>query len=347
MRKKLYVNGLGTLKSRLVRSLGSMPHWITVDLIEDADCVITDEPLNRNTPTLVVGNNRCQENDICEYMSEVDIDNPQILRIKLEIAIRRHKEFVHKEFIHHKIEGIKSDLMYFENAVNELYIVYQPIVRASSKSVFGYEALMRSSFDGFKGPGHLAELANRLELSRELGRIVRSKAPILFLESRVNGFLFINMFASELFDPLLTEDKSPINRMSSRVVLEITEREAIDNSEEFKDKLKELKKLSYKIAVDDLGSGYSGLASILEVNPDVIKLEMLFSQRIQHSSLKQNLVASMVKFCNDTGKEIIAEGVETQEEFDILREIGVDLFQGYLLARPGTLTQEINWKAIH
>lgn len=264
----------------------------------------------------------------------------------MKIAKRKLKRFLSEETIKHKIQETKNDIEYFESVVSEIYLVYQPIVRASTQSVFGYEALLRSRHPDFKGPGHLVDLSNKLGMSMDLGRIIRSQAPIPFIEKSKMEFLFINMFASELLDHELHADVSLMSRVRDRVVLEVTERESIDSSPEFKNALMNLRKLSYKIAVDDLGSGYSGLSSIMEIDPDIIKLEMVFSKEIHESEIKRNLVSSMVDFCNASGKEIIAEGVETIEEYKTLLDIGVDLYQGYLFARPGEAFPAVNWPKV-
>ena len=101
------------------------------------------------------------------------------------------------------------------------------------------------------------------------------------------------------------------------------------------DKVAELRRLGFQIAIDDLGAGYAGLTSFTQLEPEFVKLDMSLIRDVDHSSTKQKIIRSMVALCHDMGKQIVAEGVERREEQDSLVELGCDLLQGYLFARPG------------
>jgi EAL domain-containing protein (putative c-di-GMP-specific phosphodiesterase class I) len=99
--------------------------------------------------------------------------------------------------------------------------------------------------------------------------------------------------------------------------------------------LKTFREIGYRFAVDDAGSGYAGLGSIANLEPDFIKLDISLINSIDTNFIKQNLVESMVKFANDHGAQVIAEGVERAEEFETVKALGVHLVQGFYLHRPG------------
>jgi EAL domain-containing protein (putative c-di-GMP-specific phosphodiesterase class I) len=101
--------------------------------------------------------------------------------------------------------------------------------------------------------------------------------------------------------------------------------------------------MGYRIAVDDLGAGYAGLTSLVELDPDVVKLDMALIRDIDRDPRKRRVVASLVRLCTELDRLVIAEGVERQGELEVLRELGCDLIQGYLLARPGPPFPEVRW----
>jgi len=122
-----------------------------------------------------------------------------------------------------------------------------------------------------------------------------------------------------------------------RVVIEITERTAIKDYPKFRERLRAFRERGFRFAVDDAGSGYAGLGSIANLEPDFIKLDISLINAIDTNFIKQNLVETMVKFANDHGAKVIAEGVERAEEFNAVHELGVHLVQGFFLHRPSHL----------
>ena len=96
----------------------------------------------------------------------------------------------------------------------------------------------------------------------------------------------------------------------------------------------QLRALGYRIAVDDLGAGYAGLASFAHLEPEVVKVDMSLIRGLDRSPMKQKLLSSIVALCQELGIQMIAEGIETEAERDMLVNLGGDLCQGYLFARP-------------
>jgi len=222
----------------------------------------------------------------------------------------------------------------FERALSSLWMAYQPVVRMSDRTVFGYEALLRSNEPSLPGPAEVLDAAERLgELSR-LGSVVRERSLGPILERDDQCCLLVNLHPQDLFDENLIDRTSSLAKIADRVVLEITERAALSDINSTRERVAALRELGFRIAVDDLGAGYAGLSSFALLEPEVVKLDMSLVRDIDSNFTKQKLVASMTKLCQEMGMLVIAEGVETWAEFDQLRRLGCDLLQGYLFARP-------------
>ena len=100
-------------------------------------------------------------------------------------------------------------------------------------------------------------------------------------------------------------------------------------------RIRRLRNLGFRVAIDDLGAGYAGLTSFALLEPDIVKIDMSLTRDIDRSPVKQKLVASLTALCREMNLTIVTEGVETAEERDTLTALGCDLLQGYLFARPG------------
>ena len=214
-----------------------------------------------------------------------------------------------------------------------VYVDYHPIVVAETLHVFGYEALARGVMRSLRSPEVMFDVAAEADLIWELSRLCRSRA-LEGIETRLRPgeLLFLNVDPHDFTDPDFTEREVAD---PTRVVIEITERTAIKDYPKFRERLKTFRQIGYRFAVDDAGSGYAGLGSIANLEPDFIKLDISLINSIDTNFIKQNLVESMVKFANDHGAQVIAEGVERAEEFEAVKALGVHLVQGFYLHRPG------------
>lgn len=222
-----------------------------------------------------------------------------------------------------------------DRALSSLWMAYQPIVRASDSSVFAYEALMRVEEPMLPHPGAVLDAAERADRIHDVGRAVRANV-VTGTRGVDNGWLFfVNLHPEDLLDDTLFLSDSPFAALAGRVVLEITERMSLDHISHVQDKVALLRELGFKIALDDLGAGYAGLTSFTQLEPEFVKLDMSLVRDIHETSTKRKIVRSMVALCHDMGKQIVAEGIESAQERDVLIELGCDLLQGYLFARPG------------
>ncbi len=235
-----------------------------------------------------------------------------------------------------KLIGDRAGLsVRFDSALASLHMLYQPIVRLSDRSLYGYEALVRTQEPSIPHPGVLFDVAERLERIPDVSRKIRDVAPLPFAKAPQRGWLFINLHVHDLLDDRLYELATPLAALAPRVTLEITERAALDGVTDVRGRIERLRKMGFRIAVDDLGAGYAGLNSFAHLEPEVVKLDMTLVRGIETSATKQKLVRSMALLCREMGLDVVSEGIETKAELDCMVAMGCDLFQGYLFGKPG------------
>jgi len=233
-----------------------------------------------------------------------------------------------------KVADLKALLR--EGAV---FIEYHPIIVTRNQDVYGYEALARGKRRELRSPDVLFEVAEEGNLLWELSRLLRRRAiEGMKGELEPGQYLFLNVDPHDFDDPLFRNmDPRELGIDDpGRIVLEITERTAIKDYPRFQEYLAAFRERGFRFAVDDAGSGYAGLGSIANLAPDYIKLDISLISNIDTNFLKQNLVETMVGFAESQGAKVIAEGVERQEEFDTVRDLGVHLTQGFLFHKPST-----------
>jgi len=230
----------------------------------------------------------------------------------------------------------------FDRALRAAWMAYQPIVRAADGSIFGYEALLRADEPTLPNPGAILEAAERLGRMHELGRTVRSITVVPM--ARADGAtLFVNLHPNDLTDPALFDRMSPLALMASTVVLEITERAALDDISDLRTRVARLRTMGFRLAVDDLGAGYAGLTTFATLEPEVVKLDMSLVRDVDKNPVKRRVIDKMTALSHELNMLVVAEGVETVAERDVLRAVGCDLLQGYLMARPGRPFPGVVW----
>lgn len=222
----------------------------------------------------------------------------------------------------------------FDSALRTLWPAFQPVIAVADRSLYAYEALLRSEERSLPHPGAVLDAAHQLGRLSDVGRAVRNLAVERLLEIDSTCDLFLNLHPTDLMDPMLFDPNAPHMTVAHRVVLEITERASIDGVPDAASKIQALREAGCRIAVDDLGAGYAGLASFVQLEPDLVKLDMCLVRDVHQNATKQRLVRSMTQVCADMGLLVVAEGVETPAERDTLAELGCDLLQGYLFGRP-------------
>ncbi|MGV1098384.1 EAL domain-containing protein [Thiovibrio sp. JS02] len=227
---------------------------------------------------------------------------------------------------------------------NGLTSWFQPIFSRRSGEIYGYEALARlqgRTPDNF----HIARLfaqAQALGIISSLDMLCREnalcRAADLGLAGK-NSFLYLNICPATLMHPdhkcgmtdTLAEN---CGIAKEKIILEITEQEAIRNYNLFKRSVDHYRARGYKIAIDDFGAGYGGLKMLSIIEPDFVKVDRHFITNVDRDPVKYNLIDALSTVCHKLGITVIAEGIERPEELAVISGFGIDLLQGYLLARP-------------
>lgn len=243
----------------------------------------------------------------------------------------------------HPIGDHAGLVAHFDAALDQLYMMYQPIVSWPEREIVGYEALVRSEEQSLPHPRALLDAAERLQRCHDLGRRVRQRAPEPIHGGDLGPSLFCNLSLEDLLDEHLFDEDAPLTRIASRVVLELTERAAFDRVPDVRVRAERLRALGFRIALDDLGAGYAGLNSFALLEPDIVKVDRELVSHIDASSTKRRLLRGLVEITADLGIELVAEGVETVAERDTLEGLGCRLMQGYLFSRPSRGLSTPQW----
>ncbi|MCB9684153.1 MAG: EAL domain-containing response regulator [Alphaproteobacteria bacterium] len=228
-------------------------------------------------------------------------------------------------------EAIRPDL--FAMALQPLYDM-----RTGTPRIFAYECLMRPKHGVLSSPYALLSAAERHERILDLGTLVLRVAGQILeqLPSVADGLprLFVNLHPQQLADPQrLARDLSAL-RQPHRVTLEITEQASATRLDRWEESMKVIADGGYGTAVDDLGSGYSSLSILADLQPQFIKLDMSLVRNVHREPRKQRLVQLMTAFGEATGSLVVGEGVECEEEMQTLLDSGVPILQGFHFARP-------------
>jgi EAL domain-containing protein (putative c-di-GMP-specific phosphodiesterase class I) len=215
-----------------------------------------------------------------------------------------------------------------------LWLAFQPIVRSGEESLYAYEAFVRCREPSLAAPYSFFAAAERLGRLADLGRAVRGAAAARMPALPPAILMFINVHPRELDDEQLYSPESPLAPFAGRVVLEITERAPLDGVRDLSERMQRLRAMGFRLAVDDLGAGYAGLATFSQLQPEIVKLDMSLVRRLDENPTKLAVVRSMRQLCTDLHIDVVAEGVESPAERDALVAAGCPLLQGYLFGRP-------------
>lgn len=211
-------------------------------------------------------------------------------------------------------------------------VVYQPIVGLSTGRAVGYEALARFASAPQQGPDRWFADAHEINRGAELERRAIELAlqgldqlePEAYLSLNVSTYSLLNdKFAAYL-----------ISICSPRLVLEVTEHIPVEEYDPLVQRITLLRQSGFRLAIDDAGSGYASFRHILRLQPDIIKLDQSLIHNIDRDGDRRALATALIRFAADTGANIVAEGVETPQELQVLVDLGVETAQGFLIGLP-------------
>lgn len=225
--------------------------------------------------------------------------------------------------------------------------VYQPIVDLRTGQVFGYEALARGpQGEELESPRELYLQAERGGVLAELDLACRRRALASARGMQPGRKLFMNLLPSGVNDPgfhgeALDRMLEAAGLRARDIVLEITEHRAIGDRERFLSSLEAYRRAGVHIALDDVGSGYANLDALLLVRPEFLKLDGAIVRRIHLDPVRRDMARAMTRVARSIGARVVAEGIEREAELEVVRSLGIEYGQGFLLARPGPPFPEV------
>ncbi len=215
-----------------------------------------------------------------------------------------------------------------------LALARQPIVSVRDSELCAYELLLRSRHPVLRGPLEILDAVERCDRVADLGRAVNRLAAGQIAALPASVAVFVNTHPAQFADDQVLATFEPLLPFASRVVLEITERAPLSDFHGAEQALRDLTALGFRMAVDDIGSGYNSLAVLAELQPAYIKADMSIVRRVHEDPRKQRLIHLLGSFASATGAELIAEGVESVEELEAVARYGAHLVQGFHIGKP-------------
>lgn len=301
---------LGATKAMEIRAYMGVPIWLSDGSVFGTFC--------------------CYSRDPSSALRDIDVQS--MTRFAKLIAVMLE----HRVLAEREAEAIRARLA----AVIEqgaIAIAYQPIVDLASNKVLGFEALARFRAAPERGPDKWFEEAHEAGKGVELELLAIELALANIASIPAHAYLSLNVSPQTILSRRLdaTLARAPLHRL----VLEITEHAPVEEYADICVALEGLRHAGLRLAIDDAGSGYASLRHILQLHPDIIKLDGSLIRNIGLDPGRRALAAALTSFARETGSRVVAEGVETEEELAVLRGFGVDAGQGYLLGRPGPIAQ--------
>ncbi|MBE0490915.1 MAG: EAL domain-containing protein [Sulfurospirillum sp.] len=218
---------------------------------------------------------------------------------------------------------------------------FQPILSHTEKNIFGYEALARGvKQDGsLMFPDELFTKSAQNNMNFKVDRLCRESALKNAAVKKITQKVFINFIPTTIYDPkfCLASTVKWANQLEfdpKNIIFEVIETEQAKDVEHLKNILLYYRKQGYKIALDDVGAGYSGLNLLIDLHPDIIKVDRKIIDGIDRDSLKQSIYKALYDICRMHDITVLAEGIETPYEYSFIESVGVDLMQGYYFAKP-------------
>jgi EAL domain-containing protein (putative c-di-GMP-specific phosphodiesterase class I) len=221
----------------------------------------------------------------------------------------------------------------FERAFGCLSIAFQPIVSWSSRRVIGHEALLRSADPSLPDPSSVLAVAERLGRIDQIGRLVRERVARSMARAPAE-YVFVNLHAHELLDSELYSAGAPLSQFGKRIVIEISEHALLDDVSHLESRAEALRKLGFRLAMDNLGPGYPGLSSFARLRPDFVKYDLSLVRGIDRNPAQADIVAEMTTLLLAMNTRVIAAGIESIAERDAVVKAGVDLLQGFAFSKP-------------
>jgi EAL domain-containing protein (putative c-di-GMP-specific phosphodiesterase class I) len=286
-------------------------------------------------------------------------DGSQDIRVMLcdgKTGSLLHRDIIRMDSLSQFVGRLKSEWLVDYLREDSVESVFHPMVNPRTGRIEAYECLMRGVLPNgeVKQPSEMISSARSTGLLLHLDRIARISAIRNAAKEKVRETIFINFNPSTTCDPELCLRSTVTAAESagispSRIVFEVTESEFVTDSDHLKKILSYYRSHGFRIALDDLGSGYSGLSLLTELKPDFVKLDMSLIRKIDTDLYKQQVTRSILEMATRVGVRTVVEGVETHAEWSWTAEHGADMIQGYYFAKPAFIPPRgpdiTNWRA--
>lgn len=223
-----------------------------------------------------------------------------------------------------------------KRAFDTIRVVFQPVVSTKDKKLFGYEALMRCDETLFSSYASLLAAAERVAWRPLMARTIYQRIAASCTELPDGALLFVNVHPFDAQEGLLTGAESPLEPLARSIVLDISDKAPRMQIDSFANSLPALRGAGFRIAVDDVGTGSSGMTVFSKLQPDFMKLDGAFVTGVAGDAAASRMARGMYAFCRELQVPVIAEGVESREERDALMAMGADLAQGNVFGAPAS-----------
>jgi EAL domain-containing protein (putative c-di-GMP-specific phosphodiesterase class I)/DNA-binding NarL/FixJ family response regulator len=235
----------------------------------------------------------------------------------------------------HEVKRVAMERMQRAIAGQGVAMVFQPIFDLQETRRVGFEALARFSPEPRRTPDVWFDEASALGLGADL-EMTALRLALTELPSVPEGaYLSVNLSPSTVLSRQFQEASPGLD--AGRLVVEITEHAKVEDYQALAEGLRAVRGRGARLAIDDAGAGFASLRHTLLLAPDIIKLDISLTQGIHSDQARRALATALISFASEIGATIVAEGIETQDEMDALRNLGVRYGQGYFLTRPGPL----------
>jgi EAL domain-containing protein (putative c-di-GMP-specific phosphodiesterase class I) len=249
--------------------------------------------------------------------------------IVLELSSQLRREEIEQQRFQERVAEIQRFA-----AGDGIAIHVQPIVDLTTREPVGFEALARFRSLPLRPPDEWFAEAAALDLGVQLELAAIRRALTLLPALPAPAYLSVNCSQRAARGLELRALLAP---HATRIVVEITEHEPVDDYEELAHALRPLRDLGVRIAIDDAGAGYASLRHTLALDPDIVKADITLTRDIDTDRAKRALASALISFADEMSMTMVAEGIETEAELKTLRSLGVRFGQGYFLAEPGPL----------
>lgn len=222
----------------------------------------------------------------------------------------------------------------------KLNALFQPIINVQRGEIIGYEGLIRGPSDSpLHSPMNLFKTARAHGLSVQVEHLCRQVVLQRFAELKLPGKLFLNVSPEMLLQPQARRGETlgyiqQVGIHPERVIIELTENEPTYDYDLMREAVRHYRSMGFRIAIDDLGEGFSSLRLWSELRPEYVKIDMHFVQGINHDPVKLQFVRSIQEIAEQSGTLVIAEGIESEAELSLIHDLGIPCGQGYHIARP-------------